>query len=236
MAIKRFEYHARDYEFPDRLNPYWKNQELPSEEVHFDFYEKIPQIESVAIRIFRECVSPCKELGSDDTLYQIQKANVILASSEVELTVGLHLFPVLRVNREKLPEVTFHIRNGDRSITPLYLPSYITSRLSKFFNEGKPTLEFNSIDFVNFLTEDIHEYDLIDRETTENIIPGDTVVLISKENRRFHAAIYLGEGMYLWFCKKVCLMVSSYEGMICNEKPARVQVRQAKQTALEALV
>jgi hypothetical protein len=192
-----------------------------------DFYQLTSPIQKVSIRIFPHIL-----LKRNDTS-NVFASTVILTTQTEIIKVGLHLFPVMRFKRA-LPSVDLHLKDEQGKITPLNLPTSFLRRLSDYLEKGKPDLNFTAPQFATY----IHNFPSLYGIRTFTRLPfdpasinvGEEILLFSKENNFLHAALYLGEDLFLMHSGPTCLQISSFKEMVKCYNAARAEMLRPQQT------
>lgn len=210
-------YHlGLDMEIPQEIKPFFVSGQ-PNREV---FYDSDYDIDQVTLRIYEtfQWNFYGKETAS---MSKIKISSVEIENEELKIEISLHLFPSLRLGEKK------QIRNfsmvvckeSGREIA-LDLPKELSLNLCKYLKQGKTEAGFCCYQFVQFvhgLSLEYGTYRFLDHfEFSKYSLKDDragNIVLLKDYEKPVHAALSLGEDLFLWHSGPACLVVSSLEAM-----------------------
>lgn len=222
--------HSADSRLDGYLLPYYTNKLFMPAEV--DLYRGIAPITDLEIEIDSTNIVDCR--GPDSgTEFKVFQAAVVFTTANEIVKVGLHLFPAMRLKR-RLPDARLSVVDDSGKKKSLVIAQPILKNLAKYFDEGKPNLEFFCFQFVNYLygiplkpTEPPFNPSPFD---PAEITPGDAI-LLSKHEKNVHMAMYIGEGLYIWHAGPCCIRISNLDGMKDCYQPTTLQIARPKNSS-----
>lgn len=184
-----------------------------------DFIDIDGKITKLSIQIFfglETLIASGRELGK----FCLGKLAIVLIDSETYSgKIGLHLFPYLHLGKDKSPEefsITIRGKEGSDPID-FSLPGMLNANLLKLLTEGREDGEaFTCFQFVIYLCggqerfRDLEKY----APASEDEVELGSIVLFAKAKTPVHAAVALGEGLYLSMFGRNGLFVAPKEELL----------------------
>ena len=227
--------NSRDSLIPGGMMPFF-GKELPPE--NLDFYPGLLKIEKISLYIFKneKCFSSFTNFIVPGKVSYIK-----IKTANENIKIGLHLFPTARFKQKQFPtDLSIYIIDSSGEKKTVELPKKMKEKFLNFLNEGKPTLNFTSLQFVNWMngvySENIYEkldaYMYSTPLVEEKLSVGDTILFIN-EGKIARAILFIGQGLYFYHLESTCLKVGTLKDILSFTKQDHVEQLHLKSQIIE---